>query len=369
MLSLEQRPRTFEDLAGQDLVKKALLHIVQDPVNAPKTLLLEGSFGCGKTTTARIFARALNCRHRKPNGDACGVCEFCKSEIQDSMFYDEYDSAIVGNVNSIKELRDTFYFGYSEGYKVIVLDEIHLVSRQAMGALLKVFEEPEPNVFFVLCTTDPQKLLPTILSRSFSLRFNTISHEDIVKRLTKIANDRNIEITDEINNNFNLIAERSHGHMRNAMMLLDSMFLLKEDFKETVSDSTPQFQLLLGLSLSYKQLVLQQCQKDTSKTREQHMQDVQNKINQVISKLTTFPISNLKQDYENFVLKVTKHTFAKTQEEITDTFLADTIKDFKNSFELLNILNSETIYSMFRNEVQFQIAMLVLSNKLIQLKR
>lgn len=357
MLTLEQRPQTFADMAGQDLVKKSLLHICKDPENAPKTLLLCGPYGSGKTTAARIFARALNCQNPLPNGDACGVCAQCKSDIQDSMFYSEYDAAIVGNVEAVKELRNSFYFGYSKGYKVIVLDEVHLVSKQAQGALLKVFEEPEPNVFFLLCTTDPDKLLPTIVSRSFELRYDTVGKDDMVNHLRKVINnsDKKLDLPEDvINKNLDLIFDRSHGHMRNAMMLLDSMFLLKEDFQETVKDSRDSFIKLIKTSLFYGTYV-----------QTYGVEKTQESINDTIHQLTTFPISNLKQDYEKLVLDITKHTFYSQE----DQQLVTITKPFQKSFTLLGILNDRAIYSLFTNETQFQIAMHILSNKLIQIKR
>lgn len=365
MLTIEQRPLTFADMAGQDIVRKSLLHICKDPANAPKTLLLCGPFGSGKTTAARIFARALNCLHPLPNGDACGVCSQCKSNIQESMFYSEYDAAMVGNVDSIKSLRDTFYFGYTKGYKVIVLDEVHLVSKTAQGALLKVFEEPEPNVFFLLCTTDPEKLLPTIVSRSFTLQYSTVNREDMINHLHKIIDrsEKKLELPPEvIEKNLNLIFDRSHGHMRNAMMLLDSMFLLQEDFQETVRDSKDSFLTLIRMSNMFNEYALRINPKTGQPVGPAVVQ--QNIIN-TIHTLTTFPISNLKQDFEKLVLEITKHTFYSTE----DPKIAELVQPYLGKYELLNILNDLTIYQMFTNETMFQIAMHTLSNKLKQLKR
>lgn len=353
MLTIEQRPATFAQLAGQKTVKTQLMHIIQDPVNAPKTLLLKGAFGTGKTTCARIFARALNCKHKLPNGDACGVCEHCKQDIQDSIFYSEYDSAVVGNVGSIRDLRNTFYFGYQDGYKVIVLDEVHLVSKTAQAALLKVFEEPEPNVFFLLCTTDPEKLLPTIVSRSFEVRFDTIPKQEVVDHLTKVCTSKGITVTDDIVENLNLIADRSHGHMRNAMMLLDSMFLLKEDFREFIQDSTSTLLQFISHSLFFNAIASQR-----------GVDETQAHLNDILQQLTTFPIANLKQDYEKLVLDITRHTFYdKSNPEIVRL-----TQNFQNDFKLINILNDETIYALFKDETQFKIAMLILSAKLKNLK-
>lgn len=360
MLTLEKRPQTFRSMAGQDLVKKSLLHICRDPKNAPKTLLLCGPYGSGKTTAARIFAKALNCPHQLPDGDACGRadCPVCGQDAQDSMFYSEYDAAIVGNVEAVKDLRNTFYFGYTKGYKVIVLDEVHLTSKQAQGALLKVFEEPEENVFFLLCTTDPEKLLPTIVSRSFELRYETVGHDDMVTYLKGIVEPLkgDLGLSDEdINKNLDLIFDRSHGHMRNAIMLLDSMFLLKEDFRETVKDSKDLFIGLIYISLNYKEL-----------ESKQGTEVANEKINKIIQQLTSFPIANLKQDYERLVLDICRHTFYDVG---GNTYLDRIVSKFKQSFTLLNILNDDAIYTLFTNDIQFQIAMHILSNKLRQIKR
>lgn len=357
MLTLETRPQTFRDLVSQDLVKKALLHIVKDPVNSPKTLLLQGGFGSGKTTTARIFARALNCPNKLPNGDACGQesCPICGHDIQDSMFYDEYDSAIVGNVNSIKELRNTFYFGYSNGYKVIVLDEVHLVSRTAQSALLKVFEEPEPNVFFLLCTTDPEQLLPTIISRSFELRFDTIDEPSMLEHLKKVCTTKGLEVNEEVENKLRLIARRSHGHMRNAIMLLDSMFLLEDDFVSTVQDSEALFIKLLTFSLHFNTLV-----QNTGS-----IENAQSVITDTISQLTSFPIASLKQDYERLVLNITRHIFYSKD----DPNIVRLVKGFENSFSLVNVLDDPKIFALFKNTSQFQVCMILLSQRLRLLKR
>lgn len=356
MLSLEYRPQTFAQMAGQDLVKKSLLHISKDPSNAPKTILLCGAFGTGKTTAARIFARALNCPNKLPNGDACGECEFCKSDIQNSLFYAEYDSAIVGNVNGIKELRNTFYFGYTKGYKVIVLDEVHLVSKQAQGALLKVLEEPEPNVFYILCTTDPEKLLPTITSRSFELRYDIVRPPEMIPFLRKVLVDNNVEVTPDIETNLNLIADRSGGHMRNAMMLLDSMLLLKEDFRETVTTSRLPYIQLFTLGLNFKTLVSQ------GKPPEV----INNKALELIDELNKFSIKYLRQDYERLVLDISKAVFER---EVSDNQMNVLTKDFKNSFDLINILNDPVIYTGFSTSTTFQVSMIVLYNRLKTLRR
>lgn len=347
MLALEYRPRTFSQMAGQEMVKKVLMHISADPENAPQTILLCGAFGSGKTTAARIFARALNCPHKLPNGDACGECDFCKSEIQDSMFYSEYDSAIVGNVSGIKELRNTFYFGYTKGYKVIVFDEVHLVSRQAQGALLKVLEEPEPNVFYVLCTTDPDKLLPTITSRSLELRYDTVSPKDMIPFLKSVLESKNIEITKEVENNLSLIAVKSRGHMRNAMMLLDNMILLKDDFKDIVKTSRLYFLQFLVMSLKYNFLI------SKGKTEEQINEGICN----ILNELNMFDPAVLKHDYSQLVKDIAVAVFIHKSD---DKAILDLCEPYKDNFNFINLLNDPLVYESFSSSATFPVAMLSL---------
>ena len=354
MLTLEHRPQSFRDMAGQDLVKKSLLHICKDPYLSPHTILLEGAFGSGKTTSARIFARALNCPNQLPNGDAClkSDCPICGKDIQDTMFYTEYDSTIIGNVKDIRELRNTFYFGYDHGFKVFCLDEVALCSKQSQAALLKVLEEPQPNVFFVLCTTDPDKLLPTIVSRSLELRVSTIQSDAMLpylQRIVELNKDRVTFSDEELQSNLQLICNRSRGHMRNAMMLLDSMFLLKEDFKDSVKSAESLYLELFSKAILYHTL----CDKHGE-------EKVDNLISGLIHKLTSFMISDLKADYELFVFNLIKNTFATNCE----LEFVPLVSNYSNSFKLIDIFNDYGIYKLFVNDNQFQIAMLIIVNKL-----
>ena len=120
MITQEFRPRTFREVTGQKLPKTVLKAICKSPETSPKTIILEGAFGTGKTTCARIFARALNCKHKMKDGDACGKCEECLADISNSIYYEEYDSSVIGNITDINELTETIYLNESLGYKVIV---------------------------------------------------------------------------------------------------------------------------------------------------------------------------------------------------------------------------------------------------------
>ena len=359
MLSITEIPKTFREVVGQELVKKCLLKICKEPEHAPHIILLEGSFGLGKTIAAQIFARAINCPNKLSNGDACGDpnCSICGQDINDTIFYTEYDSAIVGNVDSIKELRSTFYFGYTGGYKVIVLDEFQLCSKASQGALLKIFEQPDPNVFFLICTTDPEKLLPTIVSRSLVLCYNKVSSTDIEGHLLKICDkykDRLQGLSeDEIQEAIKLIALKSDGHIRNALMLLDKLFLLQGDFKATMKDSIQYYKRLLIIGLNYSEYVKQYSKEEVNKN-----------INNLLEELSLFTITELKQEYESFVLSVTKYIFGLADNAEYDLYL----KDYKNNFKLFNILNDKVIYNLFEDDTAFKIAMFMLIKKLSIIK-
>ena len=223
MLSQELRPSTWSEVAGQKENVKILKAVVKNPKEAPKCLIFQGAYGSGKTTLARIMARELN-NIKDPNFD-----------ILSSPFYYEFDSTVIGNVEEIRRLRDMFTVSYGEYWRVIVFDECHAVSNQAQTALLKMLEEAEGNNLFIMCTTHIHKVLPTIRSRSLELKFDCVPTDDIIANLTRVAEDRNLNLSDEIKL---LIAERSGGHMRNAHMLLDKYNLIgEEDFKDSIKSS------------------------------------------------------------------------------------------------------------------------------------
>jgi DNA polymerase III delta prime subunit len=179
------------------------------------------------TTASRIVGRELN-NIKDDNYD-----------LLSSPFYYEFDSTVVGNVEEIKKLRDIFTVSFGDYWRIVVLDETHTVSSQAQAAMLKMFEETKGKTIYILATTDPQKLLPTIRSRALEINFNDVPVEAIVDNLTKVSDDRGLNLSEEIKL---LIADRSGGHMRNAHMLLDKYILLgEEDFKDSIKSSVTLF--------------------------------------------------------------------------------------------------------------------------------
>lgn len=342
MITQECRPRTFEEVAGQDLVKNVLKAIIKNPEESPKTIILQGEYGTGKTTCARILARALNCKHSK-NGDACGKCDFCKSNIDNTVFYEEFDSAIIGNVETIKSLRDTFFFDKDLGYKVIVLDEAQLMTPQAQSALLKVLEESNTGVFFVLCTTHIDKLLPTICSRSLKLRFNLISEQEIKTNILNIAEKKGVSPSEET---IDLITKRCGGHLRDAHMLLDQYLLLGD---EVFLQSVP------SASELYYKLLLNILKKDLATA------------NTILGALQKLPLYTLKQDYEQMILDILKVGIGASQ--TTNKYLAFLVAKYKDKiFAIVDILNRKVIYDMFTSDKRFQAAMYILIKDLAVLK-
>lgn len=179
------------------------------------------------TTSSRIVGRELN-NIKDENYD-----------LLNSPFYYEFDSTIVGNVEEIRKLRDVFTVSYGDYWRVVVLDEVHTVSSSAQAAMLKMFEETKGRTIYILATTDPQKLLPTIRSRALEINFNDVPVEAIVDNLTKVSEEKNLNLSEDIKL---LIADRSGGHVRNAHMLLDKYILLgEEDFKDSIKSSITLF--------------------------------------------------------------------------------------------------------------------------------
>lgn len=287
------------------------------------------------TTNARIFARALNCKNPK-GGEPCGECSICKENIESTMFYDEYDSAIIGNVDTLRNLRDNFTYSADTGYKIICLDEAHLISNVAQSALLKVLEETRGRIFFIICTTHIDKIIPTIRSRSLELRINLVPEINIIENLKQITEQENIQISDDI---LKLIAQRSGGHMRNAHMLLDQYILLGDEFVEAVKPSRDMYlQLLINAIRGNK-----------------------DGVSQCIFELQHFSLADLKADYENLLLEIIR--VALKVEEPRDQAIAQISSVFSNGLiKIISTLKSDVIINSFGTDKQFQAAMyLILS--------
>lgn len=219
------RPQTFTDLVGQEAIATTLTHALQQQRIAP-AYLFTGARGTGKTSSARILAKSLNCQASEtPTEHPCGLCEVCRSIAGGSALdVIEIDAASNTGVDNIRELIERAQFAPVQcRYKVYVIDECHMLSSAAFNALLKTLEEPPDRVVFVLATTDPQRVLPTIISRCQRFDFRRIPLEAMVRHLRAIADKEAIAISDEA---ITLVAQLSQGGLRDAESLLDQLSLL-----------------------------------------------------------------------------------------------------------------------------------------------
>ncbi|MBE9192263.1 DNA polymerase III subunit gamma/tau [Gloeocapsopsis crepidinum LEGE 06123] len=219
------RPQNFAQLVGQEAIATTLSNAVRTSRIAP-AYLFTGPRGTGKTSSARILAKSLNClTSNMPTADPCGVCEVCRGIANGSALdVIEIDAASNTGVDNIREIIERSQFAPVQcRYKVYAIDECHMLSTAAFNALLKTLEEPPPHVVFVLATTDPQRVLPTIISRCQRFDFRRIPLEAMVQHLQAIAAQEQIHITSEA---ITLVAQLSQGGLRDAESLLDQLSLL-----------------------------------------------------------------------------------------------------------------------------------------------
>lgn len=284
MLIQELRPKSFKEMKGNTLIIKALTLIARDPINKPVSIILQGERGTGKTTSSRIFVKALNCLNK--DGDACNTCENCNSINKGSFIYNEYDCSTIGNVDDLEKIKQDFYYTYDNSiYRVVVFDEFHLASKQAQSSLLKVLEDPPKNIFFIFVTTDPDKILDTIKSRSLVLEYPGLTDEDILLLLKQSCLIKNITIDDE---SLNIIVRRAKGHARDSLSLLEKYKLYGKDlFIETTQTLDKLLKQFLAYSL------------------KNEISNVENIINNIVKN----PVMYIEQDFDMFIIDLVKSTF------------------------------------------------------------
>ena len=231
----EWRPQTFNDVVGQEHITTTLKNQIINERTAHAYLFC-GTRGTGKTSTAKVMAKALNCLDLK-DGEPCNQCEMCK-KINEGLAIDitELDAASNNGVDNIRDIIDDVQYPPQEArFKVYIMDEVHMLSIGAVNAFLKTLEEPPKNVVFILATTDPQKLPITILSRCQRFDFKRISRKDITGRLRKIVTEQGIFCDDK---SLDLVARVSDGAMRDSLSILDQAISIgdgKVDYDELVS--------------------------------------------------------------------------------------------------------------------------------------
>ncbi len=319
----EWRPQTFSDVVAQNQV---VFPLKQSIINGEigHAYLFSGTRGTGKTSTAKIFAKAVNCLNPQ-NGDPCNQCEICQG-INDGSLLDvmEIDAASNNSVDNIRRITEEIVFMPTQAkYKVYIIDEVHMLSSGAFNALLKTLEEPPAHAIFILATTEPHRIPATVISRCLRFDFRRIPQEEIINNLKKIADSHSLEIEDAA---LSVIAQLSDGAMRDAISLLDQAKsgivppITKEKLFDMVGIVQDQFMLLLFEALLHKDL-----------------KEVLNLVNQMVMS---------GKDLERFVLEfaqflrnilITKVTGS------TDDWFGFSESDLTKSLSLMNSISAELI--------------------------
>lgn len=233
VLYQKYRSSNFDEIKGQDQVTKLLKNAVKTNQIA-QAYLFVGSRGTGKTSTARILAKAVNCKNLKKDGNPCGECEFCQS-IAEGRFLDliEIDAASNRGIDQIRQLKEKIEFSPSEGkFKVYIIDEVHMLTAEAFNALLKTLEEPPAHVIFILATTDVHKLPPTILSRCQRYDFRLGTEKEIKALIKDIVKKEEITIEEEA---LDVIVQNAKGSYRDALSILDVIYTGQEEKKNEIT--------------------------------------------------------------------------------------------------------------------------------------
>jgi len=216
-----EQPEVFDEILGQEHIVRILKHQIESG-EVSHAYLFCGTRGTGKTTTARILAKGVNCLNEDPKKRPCGVCENCKA-IKDGTFMDviEIDAASNNGVENIRELRESVKYPPAVGRKkVYIIDEVHMLSPGAFNALLKTLEEPPENVMFILATTEPQKLPATILSRCLRLDFKRVPQKLLMEGMRRICVEKGVTLTESA---LKLLANCADGSVRDGLSVLDQV--------------------------------------------------------------------------------------------------------------------------------------------------
>lgn len=295
------RPQTFGDMVGQKHVIKTLKNQIKND-NIGHAYLFTGTRGTGKTSTAKIFSRAVNCLNQIDE-EPCNKCEVCESILNDNtMDTVEIDAASNNSVDDIRELRESVKYSPTNcKYKVYIIDEVHMLSQGAFNALLKTLEEPPSYVIFILATTEPHKIPATILSRCQRFDFKRVTISEMVERMKDICAGENIDVEEKA---LNLIATNSQGALRDALSILDQCMSFGED-KITYDDvvelmGTVNIDQLFDLS----QYIIDQDVKSSLHILNEFIswgKDIRNLINDLISHFRNLMVCKVSKEMDEII--------------------------------------------------------------------
>ena len=327
------RPKNFSDVIGQEHIVRTLKNQIENN-NVGHAYLFCGTRGTGKTSTAKIFSRAVNCTNLH-NDEPCNECENCREILEDkTMDVVEIDAALNNSVDDIRELRENVKYSPAKAkYKVYIIDEVHMLSQGAFNALLKTLEEPPSYVIFILATTEPHKIPATILSRCQRFDFKRVTVKDISSRMRYICEKEGIEADEKA---LNLIARNSQGALRDALSILDQCISF-EGNKISYNDVIE----LLG-SVNIEQLfdLAESVIKEDTRKSLQILndfiiwgKDVRNLVNDLIDHFRNLMVCKISNDLDE-IISLPEETIDLLKQQ------AETI-DTNNLIRILNIL-SET---------------------------
>ena len=325
------RPKNFSDVIGQEHIVRTLKNQIENN-NVGHAYLFCGTRGTGKTSTAKIFSRAVNCTNLH-NDEPCNECENCREILEDkTMDVVEIDAASNNSVDDIRELRENVKYSPAKAkYKVYIIDEVHMLSQGAFNALLKTLEEPPSYVIFILATTEPHKIPATILSRCQRFDFKRVTVKDISSRMRYICEKEGIEADEKA---LNLIARNSQGALRDALSILDQCISF-EGNKISYNDVIE----LLG-SVNIEQLfdLAESIIKEDTRKSLQILndfiiwgKDVRNLVNDLIDHFRNLMVCKISNDLDE-IISLPEETIGLLKQQ------AETI-DTNNLIRILNILS------------------------------
>lgn len=318
-------------MVGQREPVSVMRAVAANPDTAPRCYIFQGQRGLGKTSLCRVFARALACKS-PIDSDACLACEACIGFADFTPAYQEYDSTQVGNVAFMRTLKEHLYYTKAEtGMRVIVFDETHAASQQAQSALLKLLEEGPKDTFFIMATTDVDKVLPTIRSRSVELSFSPVSDAELKSLIERIIAAEKLAVPVQV---VEAIVAYSFGFMRDAVMRLDLYAQIKnpDEFMGVVR--VPEKDVL-DLFIAIKE-----------QNKEEFVK--------ALASLTTFPLVYLRKSFEMFVLNSLKHFSGVEVVTFPERYAKVVTLYDSQLFTLLGVMSKDWVINCFKSDLAFQ---------------